>query len=65
MSILDDMFDSEQHRVKNSQPQEKQAISDLETLRSLIDEGENSGEPINWNVDEFLNGMKQKIATNR
>lgn len=64
MSILDDMFDSEQHRAKNGQPQEKQATSNLETLRKFIDEGENSGEPINWNVDEFLNGMKQKIVTN-
>ena len=65
MSILDDMFDSEQHRAKSSQTQKKQATSNLATLRKLINEGENSGEPINWNVDEFLNGMKQKIATNR
>lgn len=33
---------------------EKHAKSKLETLRKLIDEGENSGEPINWNLDRFL-----------
>lgn len=40
--------------------QEKQAASKLETLRRLIDEGENSGTPVDWNVKEFLAGMKQK-----
>lgn len=40
--------------------QEKQAASKLETLRRLIDEGENSGTPVDWNVNEFLAGMKQK-----
>ena len=34
--------------------QEKQASSKLETLRQLIDEGENSGEPIDWNIHNFL-----------
>jgi len=62
MSILDDMFDSEQHGEKSSQTQEKLAISNLETLRKFIDEGENSGEPINWNVDNFLAAMKKKHA---
>lgn len=38
--------------------QEKQAASKLETLRRLIDEGENSGEPIDWDVNEFLERMK-------
>jgi len=38
--------------------QEKQASSKLEVLRQLIDDGENSGEPINWNVDDFLSRMK-------
>ncbi len=33
---------------------ESHAASKLETLRKLIDEGENSGEPINWNLDQFL-----------
>jgi antitoxin ParD1/3/4 len=39
--------------------QEKQAASKLETLRRLIDEGENSGEPIDWDVNEFLDRMKK------
>jgi antitoxin ParD1/3/4 len=38
--------------------QEKQAASKLETLRQLIDEGENSGEPADWNVEDFLARMK-------
>lgn len=38
--------------------QEKQAASKLETLRKFIDEGENNGEPINWDVNEFLVRMK-------
>lgn len=42
--------------------QEKQAQSKLETLRKLIDEGENSGDPIDWNVDDFLSRMKAKKA---
>ncbi len=40
--------------------QEKQAASRLEALRRLINEGENSGEPVNWNVNEFLDRMKTK-----
>ena len=42
--------------------QEKQAESKLETLRKLIDEGESSGDPIDWNVDDFLSRMKAKKA---
>jgi antitoxin ParD1/3/4 len=38
--------------------QEKQAASKLESLRRLIDEGEHSGEPVDWDVNEFLNRMK-------
>ncbi len=33
---------------------ERHAASKLEMLRKLIDEGENSGESINWNLDRFL-----------
>ena len=40
--------------------QEKQAASKLETLRQLINEGEESGEASEWNADEFLNRMKNK-----
>ena len=39
--------------------QEKQAASKLETLRRLIDEAEDSGEPVNWDVDEFMGRMKK------
>jgi antitoxin ParD1/3/4 len=38
--------------------QEKQATSKLATLRQLIDDGENSGEPVDWNVEDFLARMK-------
>ena len=40
--------------------QEKQAASKLETLRQLIDEGENSGDPVDWDVEDFLARMKSK-----
>lgn len=40
--------------------QEKQAASKLETLRRLIDEGENSGEPVSWDINKFLGQMKTK-----
>ncbi|PHS11799.1 MAG: type II toxin-antitoxin system ParD family antitoxin [Kangiella sp.] len=38
--------------------QEKQAASKLEILRQLIDEGESSGKPADWNVEDFLARMK-------
>ena len=38
--------------------QEKRASSKLAVLRKLIDEGENSGDPVPWNVDKFLQHMK-------
>jgi antitoxin ParD1/3/4 len=37
---------------------EKQAKSKLEQLRHLIDEGENSGDPLMWNAQEFFERMK-------
>ena len=40
--------------------QEKQAESKLETLRKLIDEGENSGTPVDWDVNNFLKRMKAR-----
>ena len=40
--------------------QEKQAESKLETLRKLIDEGENSGDPVDWDVNDFLSRMKAR-----
>jgi antitoxin ParD1/3/4 len=40
---------------------EKQATSNLEQLRLLIDEGEGSGDPLTWNAHQFLEKMKQKV----
>lgn len=38
---------------------EKQAGSKLEQLRHMIDEGEGSGSPLEWNAQEFLERMKK------
>lgn len=38
---------------------EKQAGSKLEQLRHMIDKGEGSGEPLEWNAQEFLERMKK------
>jgi antitoxin ParD1/3/4 len=38
---------------------EKQAGSKLEQLRHMIDEGEGSGDPLEWNAQEFLKRMKK------
>ncbi len=35
--------------------QEKQAASKLEILRQLIDEGESSGEPVDWDINDIFN----------
>ena len=40
---------------------EKQASSKLELLRRFIDEGEKSGDPVDWNADDFLTSMKRKL----
>ncbi|MCL6334324.1 type II toxin-antitoxin system ParD family antitoxin [Pectobacterium carotovorum subsp. carotovorum] len=42
---------------------EKQAESDLQTLRHLLAEGINSGEPQEWNKDEFLQKIKNRMRT--
>lgn len=39
---------------------ERQAESKLEQLRHLIHEGEASGDPLKWEVHEFLERMKKK-----
>ncbi|MDF3011852.1 MAG: putative transcriptional regulator containing the CopG/Arc/MetJ DNA-binding domain [Cellvibrio sp.] len=39
--------------------QEQAASSSLQQLRSLIDEGEQSGELADWNLDKFLTRMKK------
>ena len=38
---------------------EKQAMSKIEMLRDLIDEGEQSGDPTPWNINEFLTRLKK------
>lgn len=42
---------------------EKQAESDLQTLRQLIAEGINSGEPQEWNTGEFLQKIRNRTRT--
>ncbi|WP_095995301.1 type II toxin-antitoxin system ParD family antitoxin [Pectobacterium polaris] len=42
---------------------EKQAESDLQTLRHLLAEGINSGEPQEWNKDEFLQKIRNRTRT--
>ncbi|GKW25155.1 hypothetical protein PEC311524_27490 [Pectobacterium carotovorum subsp. carotovorum] len=39
---------------------EKQAESDLQTLRHLLAEGINSGEPQEWDKDEFLQKIRSR-----
>jgi antitoxin ParD1/3/4 len=41
---------------------EKQAASKLENLRRLIQEGMDSGEPIPWDVDDFLRRAKARAG---
>ena len=43
---------------------EKQAGSKLEQLRHMIDEGEGSGSPLEWNAQEFLERMKKTAHAN-
>ena len=40
--------------------QEKNAGSNLAQLKKLIEEGENSGNAVAWNANEFLTRMKKK-----
>ena len=42
--------------------QERQAASKLENLRRLIQEGMDSGEPIEWDIDVFLKKMKARAG---
>ena len=40
--------------------QEKNASSNLAKLKNLIEEGENSGDAVEWSANEFLTRMKKK-----
>jgi antitoxin ParD1/3/4 len=44
--------------------QEQIAASKLETLRKLVDDGEASGDPVDWDVDKFLKRVKNKKNKN-
>lgn len=44
--------------------QEQSANSKLQQLRNLIDEGENSGELVTWDVEKFLIRMKSEPHAN-
>lgn len=44
--------------------QEQTARSNLKKLRSLIAEGDGSGEATAWDVEGFMNKMKHKHAAN-
>lgn len=38
---------------------EKQAKSKIAQLRQLLNEGEESGDPLSWNANDFIQRMKQ------
>ena len=42
--------------------QEQWATSNLNQLRELIDEGEKSGDPVTWDLEDFLSRMKRLHA---
>lgn len=67
-SFIEDLVETGLYKTKSEvvreglrMLQEKQAASQLETLRKLIDEGENSGDPIPWDKNAFLNRIKKKL----
>ena len=67
LGFIDSLVESGNYKTKSEVVREglrllkeKQASSKLEALRQLIDDGENSGDLKEWNVDSFLNRMKAK-----
>jgi antitoxin ParD1/3/4 len=40
--------------------QEKKAGSKLQQIKSLIEEGDNSGDMVNWSAQDFITRMKRK-----
>ncbi len=65
--FIDTLVDSGNYKTKSEVVREglrllkeKQAKSKLEALRQLIDDGENSGEALDWNAEQFLDRMKLK-----
>ena len=67
LGFIDNLVESGNYKTKSEVVREglrllkeKQANSKLEALRQLIDDGENSGDLLEWNVDSFLDRMKAK-----
>ena len=67
LGFIDNLVESGSYKTKSEVVREglrllkeKQASSKLEALRQLIDDGENSGDLLEWNVDTFLDRMKAK-----
>ncbi|GAA0422169.1 hypothetical protein GCM10009133_33400 [Cocleimonas flava] len=67
LGFIDNLVESGSYKTKSEVVREglrllkeQQASSKLEALRQLIDDGENSGNLTEWNVDTFLDRMKAK-----
>ena len=67
LGFIDNLVESGSYKTKSEVVREglrllkeKLASSKLEALRQLIDDGENSGDLLEWNVDTFLDRMKAK-----
>ncbi len=67
LGFIDSLVESGNYKTKSEVVREglrllkeKQASSKLEVLRQLIDDGENSGDLLEWNADNFLDRMNSK-----
>ncbi len=67
LGFIDNLVESGNYKTKSEVVREglrllkeKEANSKLEALRQLIDDGENSGDLLEWNIDSFLDRMKAK-----
>jgi len=72
LGFIDNLVESGSYKTKSEVVREglrllkeQQASSKLEALRQLIDDGENSGDLSEWNVDTFLNRMKAKTSDDK
>ncbi|WP_299881580.1 type II toxin-antitoxin system ParD family antitoxin [uncultured Cocleimonas sp.] len=72
LGFIDNLVESGSYKTKSEVVREglrllkeQQASSKLEALRQLIDDGENSGDLSEWNVDTFLNRMKAKTTDDK
>lgn len=69
LGFIDNLVESGSYKTKSEVVREglrllkeQQASSKLEALRQLIDDGENSGDLTEWNVENFLDRMKTKTS---